>query len=66
MPHRMNVMSNWDQVKPVLKHQHPELTEDDLHYEEGKEDELYERISHRTRLGVEHTRAFIERLHSAL
>jgi hypothetical protein len=66
MPHRMNIMDNWDQVRGVMKHQHPVLTDDDLFYEQGKEDELYERISRRIQLSPEHTRAFIERLHQAL
>jgi len=66
MPHKMNIMDNWDQVRKVMKHQHPELTDADLYYVQGNEDELYERISQRTKLSPEHIRTFIEGLHLAL
>lgn len=35
---------NWNEVKGKLKQKYADLTEDDLLYEEGKEDELYGRI----------------------
>lgn len=35
---------NWNEVKGKLKQKYGELTDDDLVYEEGKEDELYGRI----------------------
>lgn len=66
MSYRMSLADNWGQVRKVMKHQHPILTDEDLYYEVGKEDELYERISRRTQLSHQHTRAFIERLHQAL
>lgn len=62
----ISLADNWDQVKPVLKHQHPQLTDEDLAYEVGKEEQLYERIGKRTLTSPEHVRAFIERLHLAL
>ena len=34
----------WPEKKVQLKKEHPELTEDDLYYELGKEVELLERI----------------------
>lgn len=34
----------WNEVKGKLKQQYADLTDDDLLYEEGKEDELYGRI----------------------
>jgi hypothetical protein len=66
VPHRHNIQDNWQQVRSVLKHQHPNLTDEDLMYEVGREDELYHRISMRTHLSEEHTKEFIERLHFAL
>ena len=62
----INLSDNWDQVKSVMKHQHPALTDEDLAYEVGKEQELYERIGKRTQTSRENVRAFIERLHLAL
>ncbi|MFA6149880.1 MAG: CsbD family protein [Chitinophagaceae bacterium] len=35
---------NWNEFKGKLKQQYAELTEDDLLYEEGKDDELYGRL----------------------
>ncbi len=38
---------NWNEVKGKLKQQFAELTDDDLLYEQGKEDELYGRLQQR-------------------
>ncbi|NJO68079.1 MAG: CsbD family protein [Bacteroidetes bacterium] len=35
---------NWNEVKGKLKQKFSTLTDDDLMYEEGKEDELYGRL----------------------
>lgn len=40
---------NWNQIKGKLKQKYADLTDDDLLYEEGKEDELYGRLQ--VRLG---------------
>jgi len=37
----------WEQAKGKLKQKYAQLTDDDLTYEEGKEDELYGRIGER-------------------
>lgn len=34
----------WNELKGTLKQKYAELTDDDLLFEEGKEDELYGRI----------------------
>ena len=34
----------WEKVKGKIKQEYADLTDDDLLYEEGKEDELYGRI----------------------
>ncbi|WP_235296141.1 CsbD family protein [Portibacter marinus] len=39
---------NWNIVKGELKQQYGELTDDDLTYEEGKEDELLGKIQKKT------------------
>lgn len=66
MPHRLNIMDNWEQIKSVLKHQHHQLTEEDLRYEIGKEDELYDRIGKRLMASPDNIRTLIERLDLAL
>lgn len=39
---------NWNQVKGKLKQEYAGLTDDDLQYEEGKEDELLGKIQEKT------------------
>jgi len=38
------VKGNWNELKGKIKQQYGELTDDDLIYEEGKDDELLGRI----------------------
>ena len=38
------IKGNWNEIKGKIKQKYAELTDDDLLYEEGKEDELYGRI----------------------
>lgn len=42
------IKGNWNQVKGNLKQEYGDLTDDDLKYEEGKEDELIGRIQEKT------------------
>ena len=39
-----SLKGKWNEVKGKLKQQFADLTDDDLLYEEGKEDELYGRL----------------------
>ena len=38
------IKGNWNEIKGKLKQKYAELTEDDLLYEEGKEDELFGKL----------------------
>ena len=38
------IKGNWNEMKGKLKQQYGKLTDDDLTYTEGKEDELYGRL----------------------
>lgn len=40
----LKLRGNWNEIKGKIKQQYAELTEDDLKYEEGKDDELIGRI----------------------
>jgi uncharacterized protein YjbJ (UPF0337 family) len=40
----LKLKGNWNQVKGKLKQQYGDLTDDDLTYAEGKEDELLGRL----------------------
>jgi uncharacterized protein YjbJ (UPF0337 family) len=45
---KLEIKGNWNQVKGRLKQKWGQLTDDDLSYEEGREDELIGRIQQRT------------------
>ncbi|MCR4030413.1 MULTISPECIES: CsbD family protein [Flavobacterium] len=38
------IKGNWNELKGKLKQKYADLTDDDLLYEEGKEDEMYGRL----------------------
>ena len=52
----------WNQAKGKLKQEYAELTEDDLQYEEGKEEELLGRIQERTGKAKHEIKSFIDSL----
>lgn len=45
---KTTLKGNWNITKGKLKQKYANLTDDDLQYVEGKEDELYGRIQKRT------------------
>lgn len=51
---------NWNIIKGKLKAKYADLTEDDLLYEEGKEDELIGKIQKRTGQAKENIKDFID------
>lgn len=53
---------NWNQMKGKIKQQYGELTEDDLTYTEGKEDELIGRIQKKTGKTKSEVKNFIDSL----
>lgn len=57
---RMQLKGNWNEVKGKLKQRWGQLTDDDLKYVEGKEDELIGRIQRRTGEAREQIERFIE------
>ena len=44
----LKLKGNWNETKGKIKQQYANLTDDDLLYEEGKEDELYGRLQKKT------------------
>jgi uncharacterized protein YjbJ (UPF0337 family) len=44
MPNSTELRGNWDEFKGKLKQKYAELTDDDVTYEEGKEDEMWGRL----------------------
>lgn len=44
----LQIKGNWNVIKGKLKQKYAQLTDEDLTYVEGKEEELYGRIQKRT------------------
>ncbi len=44
MPNSKEIKGNWNEFKGKLKQKFADLTDDDLLYEEGKEDEMWGRV----------------------
>ena len=56
------IKGNWNQIKGKLKKKYGELTNDDLVYVEGKEDELLGRIQKKTGKSKAEVKKFIDEL----
>ena len=41
---KLELKGNWNELKGKMKQAHGHLTDDDLEYEEGKEDSLFGRL----------------------
>ncbi|GAA4314002.1 CsbD family protein [Compostibacter hankyongensis] len=48
---KLEIKGHWNELKGKLKQSYADLTEDDLMYEEGKEDELIGKIQKKTGKG---------------
>lgn len=44
MPNSTEIKGAWNEMKGKIKQKYAELTDDDLTYEEGKDDEMWGRI----------------------
>ena len=53
---------NWNEAKGKIKQEYAEITEDDLLFEEGQEDELIGRIQEKTGKTKEAVKSFIDSL----
>ena len=45
---KMEIKGKWNEWKGKLKQAHADLTDDDLKYEEGKDDEMWGKIQSKT------------------
>ena len=57
---KMNLKGNWNEIKGKLKQKYGQLTDDDLVFAEGKEDELLGRLQKRLGKSKEDVRREIE------
>lgn len=45
---KLELKGSWNELKGKVKQSYADLTDDDLTYEEGREDELYGRLQQKT------------------
>ena len=62
MTTKLQVKGGWNEVKGKLKQKYGQLTDDDLAFSEGKEDELLGRLQQKLGRTKEDLRAEIEKL----
>ena len=56
----LKIKGNWKEIKDVIKKEYPTLTNDDLEFVHGKENELVGRIE--SRLGKEKRERIVDRI----
>ena len=59
---KLKLKGNWDEVKGKAKKEYADLTDDDLLYEEGKDDELIGRLQKKIGKTKEQVIDWIQRL----
>jgi uncharacterized protein YjbJ (UPF0337 family) len=57
---KLQIKGNWNEIKGKLKQKYAQLTDDDLTFAEGKEDELLGRLQQRLGKNKEDVRREIE------
>jgi uncharacterized protein YjbJ (UPF0337 family) len=60
MVNKTTMKGNWNVVKGKLKEAYGNLTDDDLMYEEGQEEELYGRIQRRIGKGRDEVKRMVD------
>ena len=58
----LKLKGNWNELKGKMKQQYANLTDDDLLYEEGKEDEMLGRVQKATGKTKEEVKKWIDKL----
>ena len=56
------IKGNWNTIKGKLKQQYGDLTDDDLTYAEGKEDEMLGKLQKKTGESKENLKKFIDKI----
>ena len=59
---KLKVAGNWNEIKGKLKQKYAQLSDDDLLFEEGKDEELLGRIQKKTGEAKEEIKNWIEGL----
>ena len=56
----LRIEAPWSEVKSMLQEINPDLTEEDLKYERGREGELLERLSRKMNKSIPEVKGWIE------
>lgn len=59
---KLKIAGNWNEIKGKLKQKYAQLTDDDLLFEKGKDEELLGRIQQKTGKAKEEIKNWIESL----
>lgn len=59
---KLQIKGNWNEIKGKLKQKYGNLTDDDLTFAEGKEDELYGRLQKKLGKSKEELKTELERI----
>jgi uncharacterized protein YjbJ (UPF0337 family) len=59
---KLKLKGGWNEAKGKIKQKYADLTDDDLKYEEGKEDELLGRLQQKTGQSKEDVKRWIDDL----
>lgn len=59
---KLNLKGNWNEIKGKAKQEYADLTDDDLLYEEGKDDDLLGRLQKKIGKTKQEIKDWIERL----
>ncbi|HLR26715.1 MAG TPA: hypothetical protein VK112_12685 [Fodinibius sp.] len=59
---QLKLRENWTEKKVLLKNKYPDLTEEDLSYTPGEEDQLIEAIARRLDISPEETRHIVRQI----
>jgi len=62
MINKLKMRGSWNEVKGKLKQKYADLTDDDLMYAEGKEEELFGRLQKRLGKSKEELKKEIEKI----
>ncbi len=60
MDNTLNLKSSWQEVKERLKENDAELSDEDLEYQTGKEDELFKRLQGKMKKSIPEIKEYIE------
>jgi uncharacterized protein YjbJ (UPF0337 family) len=58
--YELKLEASWDEVKDMIQEINPDLTDEDLRYEKGKEKELLERVARKLGKNIDDTKGWIE------